>query len=217
MLIHPKNLPVVTDAWKLLTWSVQEKEVQVRNTSPYVVRFSTSVTLLPSHTEGVVNKTFILPGETMKVQTNTPIGSGDNAVEFNLPVATGLKWTSTLPRLHADITGNFLVILRALQNTMRRTAVAVAFLPSSALYASDLDFNTDILASRGISTNLAHYFSDAQRYLPGQHAVQVKINGVEKGSLAIRVGEEGQLCIDDDFTRAAGLLPLNIGEKREMS
>lgn len=39
VLIHPKNLPVVTDAWKLLTWSVQEKEVQVRNTSPYVVRF----------------------------------------------------------------------------------------------------------------------------------------------------------------------------------
>ena len=107
------------------------------------------------------------------------------------------------------------MILRALQNTMRRTAVAVAFLPSSALYASDLDFNTDILASRGISTNLAHYFSDAQRYLPGQHAVQVKINGVEKGSLAIRVGEEGQLCIDDDFTRAAGLLPLNIGEKEK--
>jgi len=107
------------------------------------------------------------------------------------------------------------VIPRALQNTMRRTAVAVAFLPSSALYASDLDFNTDILASRGISTNLAHYFSDAQRYLPGQHAVQVKINGVEKGSLAIRVGEEGQLCIDDDFTRAAGLLPLNISEKEK--
>ena len=107
------------------------------------------------------------------------------------------------------------MIPRALQNTMRRTAVAVAFLPSSALHASDLDFNTDILASRGISTNLAHYFSDAQRYLPGQHAVQVKINGVEKGSLAIRVGEEGQLCIDDDFTRAAGLLPLNISEKEK--
>ncbi|EPB4339219.1 fimbria/pilus chaperone family protein [Enterobacter kobei] len=101
VLIHPKNLPVVTDAWKLLTWSVQEKEVQVRNTSPYVVRFSTSVTLLPSHTEGVVNKTFILPGETMKVQTNTPIGSGDNAVEFNPASRYGIevdKYTAALTR-----------------------------------------------------------------------------------------------------------------------
>ncbi|MGI6899048.1 fimbrial biogenesis usher protein [Enterobacter chengduensis] len=103
----------------------------------------------------------------------------------------------------------------SLRNWIRRTAVMVACLPSSALHASDLDFDTDILASRGISTNLAHYFSDAQRYLPGQHAVQVKINGVEKGSLAIRVGEEGQLCIDDDFIRAAGLLPLNISEKEQ--
>ena len=89
----------------------------------------------------------------------------------------------------------------------------VALLPSSALYASDLDFNTDILATRGISTNLAHYFSEAQRYLPGKHAVQVKINGIEKGSLAVKIGDDGQLCIDDDFTSAVGLLPLNISEK----
>ena len=87
------------------------------------------------------------------------------------------------------------MILRALQNTMRRTAVAVAFLPSSALYASDLDFNTDILASRGISTNLAHYFSDAQRYLPGQHAVQVKINGVEKGSRPFGLEKKGSFAL----------------------
>lgn len=93
-------------------------------------------------------------------------------------------------------------------------AVAAAvLLPPCTAGAADLDFNTDILATRGISTNLAHYFSGAQRYLPGQHAVQVRINGVDKGTLAVRIGEEGQLCVDDDFTRAAGLLPLNISEK----
>ena len=60
----------------------------------------------------------------------------------------------------------------SLRNRMRQTAVVAALLPSSALHATDVDFNTDILATRGISTNLAHYFSEAQRYLPGKHAVQ---------------------------------------------
>lgn len=90
--------------------------------------------------------------------------------------------------------------------------VAAALLHPRVGHASNVDFNTDILATRGISTNLAHYFSEAQRYLPGQHAVQVKINGVDKGTLAVRIGEEGQLCVDNDFTSAAGLLPLNIRE-----
>lgn len=30
VLIHPKNLPVVTDAWKLLTWSVKSNVLQCR-------------------------------------------------------------------------------------------------------------------------------------------------------------------------------------------
>lgn len=103
----------------------------------------------------------------------------------------------------------------SLRNRMRQTAVVAALLPSSALCASDLDFNTDILATRGISTNLAHYFSEAQRYLPGKHAVQLKINGVEKGCVAVQIGENGQLCVNDDFMNAAGLLPLNISEKEK--
>ena len=97
--------------------------------------------------------------------------------------------------------------------TLRAAILGALTLPAQSVSAAGMDFNTDILATRGISTNLAHYFSQAQRYLPGQHAVQVKINGVDKGTLAIRVGEEGQLCLDDDFTRAAGLLPLNIDAK----
>lgn len=91
VLIHPKNLPVVTDAWKLLTWSVAEKAVQVRNTSAYVVRFSTAVTLLPSRTAGLLNKTFILPGETMKVQTDVPVSSTDNAVKFSPASRYGIE------------------------------------------------------------------------------------------------------------------------------
>ena len=88
----------------------------------------------------------------------------------------------------------------------------VLFLPTRVLLAAEVDFNTDIMANRGISTNLAHYFSEAQRYTPGQHAANVKINGIDKGTLAIRVGEDGQLCADRDFTSAVGLLPLTPGK-----
>ncbi|HDR2623334.1 TPA: fimbria/pilus periplasmic chaperone [Enterobacter chuandaensis] len=101
VLIHPKNLPVVTDAWKLLTWTVEGKEVQVRNTSAYVVRFSTAITLLPSQTAGLVNKTFILPGETMKVQTDKPIAGTDNAVKFSPASRYGIEvddYTAPLTR-----------------------------------------------------------------------------------------------------------------------
>jgi len=101
VLIHPKDLPVVTDAWKLLTWSVTGKEVKVQSPSAYVVRFSTSVTLLPSHTEGLVNKTFILPGETMTVQTDTPVNGTDNAIEFNPASRYGIEvesFTASLTR-----------------------------------------------------------------------------------------------------------------------
>lgn len=93
-------------------------------------------------------------------------------------------------------------------NRLQQAAFASAFLPVLTLHAAELDFNTDILTNRGISTNLAHYFSEAQRFLPGKHALQVKINGVDKGMLAVEIGEEGHLCADNDFTAATGLLPL---------
>jgi len=95
----------------------------------------------------------------------------------------------------------------SVQNRLRQTALASACLPVFTLHAAELDFNTDILTNRGISTNLAHYFSEAQRYLPGKHALQVKINGVDKGTLVVEIGEEGHLCADNDFTAATGLLP----------
>ena len=101
VLIHPETLPVVTDAWTLLSWSVAGKEVQVKNSSPYVVRFNTNVTLLPSRTEGVLNKTFILPGETMNVQMDKPAGSADNAVEFSPASRYGIEvenYTAPLKR-----------------------------------------------------------------------------------------------------------------------
>ncbi|HAH1128401.1 fimbrial biogenesis outer membrane usher protein, partial [Salmonella enterica] len=72
--------------------------------------------------------------------------------------------------------------------------------------AEELNFDMGILTSRGISPNVAQYFSRAPRFLPGSHTVMVKINGVNRGSLVARFDTEGQLCVDDDFLSASGLV-----------
>ncbi|MGK7547679.1 fimbrial biogenesis chaperone StjC, partial [Salmonella enterica] len=54
VLIRPKNLPVVTDAWKLLTWSRNGQTINVKNPSPYVVRLAQNITFLPSGGEGTI-------------------------------------------------------------------------------------------------------------------------------------------------------------------
>lgn len=90
-------------------------------------------------------------------------------------------------------------------------SLTVSVFPAITL-AREVTFDTDILASRGISKNLADYFAEAPRFLPGRHTVALKINGVDKGSIAARFGEQGQLCVDDDFLSATGLMPLPVGK-----
>lgn len=42
--------------------------------------------------------------------------------------------------------------------------------------AREVTFDTDILQSRGLSTDLNRYFAETPRYLPGVHSVQVVVN-----------------------------------------
>ncbi|ECF1701843.1 fimbrial biogenesis usher protein [Salmonella enterica] len=86
----------------------------------------------------------------------------------------------------------------------------ITFTMSTTAHAREVDFDTDILKSRGISKNIARYFSNAPKFLPGHHSVKVSVNGLDKGTIAVRFGDEGQLCVDDDFIAAAGLRPLTI-------
>ncbi|MCI1900852.1 MAG: fimbria/pilus chaperone family protein [Enterobacter sp.] len=81
VLIRPKNLPVVTDAWKLLTWSGSGQNIKVKNPSAYVVRLAQNVTFQPSGTAGYLKKTYILPGETLNVAVKKSI-NGDKSVRF---------------------------------------------------------------------------------------------------------------------------------------
>lgn len=81
VLIHPKGLPVVKDAWKLLKWSAAGTTVTVKNPSPYVVRLAQNVKTLPSGTNGILAKTYILPGETLSAKLNKTAGN-DSQLQF---------------------------------------------------------------------------------------------------------------------------------------
>ncbi|WP_421248514.1 fimbria/pilus chaperone family protein [Aeromonas jandaei] len=67
VIIHPKNLPVLTTPWEKLEWKVQGNKLTVTNPSAYVVRLSPKVVTQPSNIKGSIGKTFILPGETLNI------------------------------------------------------------------------------------------------------------------------------------------------------
>jgi len=68
VIIHPKGLPEFTTPWEKLEWSVHGGSLKVTNPSAYVVRLSPQVVTQPSGVTGSLNKTFILPGETLTVK-----------------------------------------------------------------------------------------------------------------------------------------------------
>lgn len=70
LLIHPAGLPVVQDAWKLLKWEVSGNTVHMKNDSPYVIRMSDSLEILPSGINLKIGKTYILPGQTLDIKSN---------------------------------------------------------------------------------------------------------------------------------------------------
>ncbi|MCU3615109.1 fimbrial biogenesis outer membrane usher protein, partial [Enterobacter hormaechei subsp. oharae] len=80
----------------------------------------------------------------------------------------------------------------------------LVLLASPSLYAREVTFDTGIIQSRGLSPDLNRYFAQAPRFLPGTHSVQVKVNGKDRGTAAVRFNEDGVLCIDKDFLDFAG-------------
>lgn len=93
------------------------------------------------------------------------------------------------------------------------STLALTLLLSFPLQAGEVMFNTSIIKSRGLSEDLNRYFSHAPRFLPGTHSVQIKVNGKERGTAAVRFGEDGTLCIDSDLIEYAGLMPVPLKEK----
>jgi P pilus assembly chaperone PapD len=68
VIISPKGLVLNETPWDLMVWRVEENKLVVTNPSPYVVRMSRQVDLLPALTRvEIAQRTFILPGETLSL------------------------------------------------------------------------------------------------------------------------------------------------------
>lgn len=85
LIVHPKNLPLNREPWKLLSWSIDGNTLVMKNDSAYVVRFAQSVALLPSMAETDMGRTYILPGEKLTGQIK---GSTAGATAVRLSPAT---------------------------------------------------------------------------------------------------------------------------------
>lgn len=74
VIISPKGLKLNETPWDLMVWSVDGNKLVVNNPSPYVVRMSREVDLLPALTRvEIARRTFILPGETLSL--DLPVGT----------------------------------------------------------------------------------------------------------------------------------------------
>ncbi|AYM92891.1 fimbrial chaperone protein [Serratia sp. 3ACOL1] len=68
VIIHPKGLPFIADPWKALVWSQSGSILTVKNPGKYVIRLSQNVKLLPSGSASILDKSYVLPGQTMSIQ-----------------------------------------------------------------------------------------------------------------------------------------------------
>lgn len=73
VIIVPKGLKEKRDLWTDLNWSLSGNNLKVTNTGKQVVRLAQQVKLQPSGTAIILNKTYLLPGETLTAAA--PAGS----------------------------------------------------------------------------------------------------------------------------------------------
>lgn len=82
VLIHPASLPEKKDAWTLLKWKAYGNTIEVKNDSPFVVRMSQQVQVLPAGAGAKLEKTYILPGQTLTAKTDKNISSASQVKFF---------------------------------------------------------------------------------------------------------------------------------------
>ncbi|KVM62861.1 hypothetical protein WJ60_17510 [Burkholderia ubonensis] len=120
VILHPKGLKVENAPWTGLKWSLQDGALRVTNPSPYVVRLSQQVALLPSQTPLLLPHPYILPGEQLKA-TPAP----------KRPDASGTSTTSPAAPLPAHASGVRLYPATTYGFSVQRYDAAIAA-PSAA-------------------------------------------------------------------------------------
>lgn len=80
VIIRPANVPDYNTPWDKLVWKKTGNTLTVTNPSPYVVRLSQQISTQPSHSKGMLNNTWLLPGETETVTMDKAVT--DNKVKI---------------------------------------------------------------------------------------------------------------------------------------
>lgn len=75
VIINPKDLAKDDEPWKRLKWTANEEFVEVGNPDRYVVRLDQKVVLNPGGYTVELPKTYILPGEKIKLNLSRKIKS----------------------------------------------------------------------------------------------------------------------------------------------
>jgi len=82
LLLHPKGLPRNDRPWTLVEWRRSGEHLLVVNDSPYVVRLSPQVTLLPSGRTVDLGRSYLLAGETVSLPLPATGALDDTGVRF---------------------------------------------------------------------------------------------------------------------------------------
>lgn len=70
VIIHPKGLALNRTPWVELQWRLVDGKLRVHNGSPYVVRLAQELRLLPSGQAARLGRSYVLPGDTLDVETD---------------------------------------------------------------------------------------------------------------------------------------------------
>lgn len=81
----------------------------------------------------------------------------------------------------------------------------LALFSASAHSAENVEFDTQVLQSRGLSLWLNDYFKQGKRFPAGNNTVEVSINGVVKTRLEILFNAKGDACLKPEQLTALGL------------
>jgi outer membrane usher protein FimD/PapC len=90
----------------------------------------------------------------------------------------------------------------------RWIVLALAVNGTGALFAAEsVDFDIRVLRDRGIDPALAAYFREAPRFTQGERSVALEVNGQARGRMLVSFNERGELCLQPQWLKAAGVRP----------
>ncbi|RMT64866.1 hypothetical protein ALP29_201195 [Pseudomonas syringae pv. avii] len=98
---------------------------------------------------------------------------------------------------------NFLLSLTLLAAIVGVPKVLAA---QSTQQTFETEFDTQAIKSRGVDSSLAELFRHTSRFLTGENAVMLTVNGSARREIKARFDNAGQLCADESFQKQAGLL-----------